>query len=430
MSNETGTAFMKQALLKLSSLVTMSIAIGATGVSAQSDEDFFVRDRYEAVTDRQQPEFDPLPIRSGGFEIQPSVDFSAGYTSNLFASENNEIDDSFLGFTPSVDVASTWSRNALGLRGRIDHVEYGDTSSESRTNLDLTADGRLDVSEQVNIFGAVEVADLVEPRSNIASLQDASEPVDFTRVGGELGAQYQAGRVRLRGAIGIESFDYDDVELENDLIQDQDFRDRDSTSVLARAAYAAQRDWAVFAELEYEESDYDAPGIFNALNRDFATTSLRIGTDFELQTLLRGEIGIGAFQSEYDDPSFEDVDGLSVDGSVQWFVSQLSTVSAGLGRGVIDPGLIQTNAAVQTNANARIDHELKRNVIVSGEARFTNFAFENIDRDDDRWNVRAAVVWKINPNIWVDSSYELTDQSSNVQSFTENRILFGLRIFP
>lgn len=421
---------MKNNLLKLSSLGALCVALGAGSAFAQADEDFFIRNKYEAVTDRAQPEFDPLPIRSGAFNVRPEVGFAAGFTDNLFATSANETDDYFIGVTPSIDVQSTWSRHSLGLRGRIDHREYGDVSSESRTNFSVGADTRLDVSRSVNLFGAVQAEDLTEPRSNIATVQDALEPVDYTRVGGEAGLQYQTGRLRLRGAAGVESFDYDDVALDGGLFQDQDFRDRDVTSFVGRASYAVERDWALFGEVDYTEADYDDPNIFNPLNRDFSTTSVRVGTDFELRNLLRGDIGLGAFQSEYDDPNIEDVDGLSLDGNLQWFATQLTTMSFGAGSGVIDPGIIQSNAAVRTNVSARADHELRRNVILTGEARFTNFDFENIDRNDDRWNVRASATWKLNPNIWVDGSYELTDQSSNVQDFTENRLLIGLRIFP
>ena len=421
---------MKNNLLKLSSLSVLGFVIGAGSALAQADEDFFIRNKYEAVTDRSQPEFDPLPIRVGVFEARPEVGFSAGFTSNLFASSDDEIDDSFVGITPSITLTSDWSRNSLGLRGRIDHLEYSDTSSESRTNINLGADGRIDVTGQLNLFGAISLDELTEPRSNVASLQNAVEPAEYSRFGSEVGAQYQAGRQRLRGALGLETFDYDDVELVTGLFQDQDFRDRDVVSFVARYSYAASRDWAIFAEVDRREADYDAPNVFNALDRDFDSTALRIGSNFELPNLLRGDIGIGAFQSEYEDPTVEDVDGLSVDGNLQWFATQLTTMSFGAGRGVIDPGLVQSNAAVRTNVSARADHELKRNIIVSGEARFTNFDFENIDRNDDRWSLRASATWKLNPNIWLDGSYQLTDQSSNVQDFTENRLLFGLRIFP
>ena len=421
---------MKKNLLKLSSLGALCVALGAGSAFAQADEDFFIRNKYEAVTDRAQPEFDPLPIRSGGFNVRPEVGFSAGLTDNLFATGADETDDYFIGIAPSIGIQSNWSRHSLGLRGRIDHREYSETSSESRTNLSVGADPRIDVSRSVNLFGALQAEDSTEPRSNIASVQNALEPVDFTRVGGEAGLQYQTGRLRLRGAVGIESFDYDDVALDGDLFQDQDFRDRDVTSLVGRASYAVERDWALFGEIDHSEADYDDPNIFNPLNRDFSTTSVRVGTDFELRNLLRGDIGVGAFQSEYDDPTIDDVDGLSVDGNLQWFATQLTTVSFGAGSGVIDPGIIQSNAAVRTNVSARADHELRRNVILTGEARFTNFDYENIDRNDDRWSLRAAATWKLNPNIWVDGSYELTDQSSNVQDFSENRLLIGLRIFP
>ena len=140
---------MKNNLLKFSSLSALSVVIGVGSAIAQADEDFFVRNKYEAVTDRSQPEFDPLPIRLGVFEARPEVGFSAGFTSNLFASGSDEIDDTFVGISPSIRFDSDWSRNALGLRGRIDHLEYSDTSSESRTNVNLGADGRSFIPENM-----------------------------------------------------------------------------------------------------------------------------------------------------------------------------------------------------------------------------------------------------------------------------------------
>ncbi|MEL7540695.1 MAG: outer membrane beta-barrel protein [Pseudomonadota bacterium] len=415
--------------IKFGALVALSFALG-TGTVAAQEEDFFIRDKYESVTERAQPEFDPLPVRVGAFEARPQVGFAAGFTDNLFATTANETDDSFVGIAPSVDLDSTWSRHALGFNATLDHLEYTDVSSESRTNFGFGADGRLDASNVVALFGSVRVDDLTEPRSNIASLQNAAEPVEFSRIGGEAGVLYESGRIKLRGALGLETFDYDDIELNGGLIQDQDFRDRDETTLSGRFSYAVERDWALFAEAVHTQNDYDPPNIFNAFNRDSQGTALRVGSDFELASLLRGDVGIGYQQFEYDDPSFQDVDGVSVVGNLQWFVTQLTTISGNAQRNVIDPGLVLSNAAIETSVSARADHELRRNVILTGEARFTNFEFENITRDDDRFIARVGATWKINPNIWFDGSYELTDQSSNVQDFTENRVLFGLRIFP
>jgi len=414
---------------KICALVALNLGLGAGTVVAQ-EEDYFVRDKYEAVTERSQPEFDPLSVRVGVFEARPVVAFSAGATDNLFASTTNEIDDTFVGIAPKIELTSNWSRHSLAFDAVIDHLEYTDISPESRTNFGAGARGRLDASQTVSLFGSLNVEDLTEPRSNIASLQDATEPVEFSRVGGEAGMEYEAGRIKLRGRLGYESLDYDDIELSSGLIQDQDFRDRDNTTVAGRVSYAVERDWALFVEAIYGQSDYDAPNVFNAFNRDSETTTLRFGTDFELASLLRGDIGVGYEQREFDDPSFSEVSGVSVAGNLQWFVTQLTTISAGAQRNVIDPGLVLSNAAVETTVSGRVDHEFMRNVILSGEARFTNFDFENVDRNDDRITAKVGATWKINRNIWLDSSYELTDQSSNVQDFSENRVLLGLRIFP
>lgn len=415
---------------KIGAIAAFSIAFGTCAATAQDGEDFFIRDKYEAVTERAQAEFDPLPMRFGAFEARPELGFSAGYTSNLFATGNNEVDDTFVGFVPRLELDSTWSRHAFGLTGFVDHQEYSDTDSESRTNLSLIADGRLDASDGITLFGAFRADDLTEPRSNIASLLNASEPVEYSRLGGEAGVQYESGRLRVRGAVGLETFDYDDIQLTGGLIQDQDFRDRDETSISARVSYAFERDWALFTEVIRNENDYDPPNIFNAFNRDSQGTIVRVGSDFELTSLLRGDIGVGYQQYEYDDPAFEDIDGVSVAGNLQWFVTQLTTISGAAERSVIDPGIVLSSAAVETTVSARADHELRRNVILTGEARFTNFDFENINRDDDRITARVGATWKVNPNIWLDGSFELTDQSSNVQDFSENRLLFGLRIFP
>ncbi|MEM6555639.1 MAG: outer membrane beta-barrel protein, partial [Pseudomonadota bacterium] len=160
--------------IKFGALIALSFALGTGTVAAQEDEDFFIRDKYEAVTERAQPEFDPLPVRVGAFEARPQAGFSAGFTDNLFATTTNETDDTFVGFAPSVELDSTWSRHALGFNLDLDHLEYTDVSSESRTNLGLGAEGRLDASTAVALFGSVRFDDLTEPRSNIASLQNAA----------------------------------------------------------------------------------------------------------------------------------------------------------------------------------------------------------------------------------------------------------------
>ena len=76
----------------------LSVATGgilATAASAQG-QNYYSREKYEAVLDRRQPAYDPEPIRLGAFLVDSSLNGSATYTDNVQATENNEISDTIV----------------------------------------------------------------------------------------------------------------------------------------------------------------------------------------------------------------------------------------------------------------------------------------------------------------------------------------------
>ena len=87
-------------------------------------------------------------------------------------------------------------------------------------------------------------------------------------------------------------------------------------------------------------------------------------------------------------------------------------------------------AAVETGVNVRLAHGVTPKVFLIGGAGFNNYEFENIDRSDDRVDVLVGANWRLNKNIWLESNFELRDSTSPVQEFTENRVLFRMRVFP
>ncbi|WP_084395821.1 outer membrane beta-barrel protein [Henriciella aquimarina] len=417
----------KTSLFLSAAAVTASI-LGAAQADAQ--ESFFERNRYVSVTERAQPEYDPIPIRLGAFEATPELRTGVGQRSNLFASSTNEVDDTFFLIAPSMDVVSTWSRHQLGASVSAEATEYADTGSESTTDLRARAFGRIDANSRFSIVGAALAEETYEPRSAAASNPAAAEPVEVNRFGGETGADYETGRVRLRGRLSYDSYDYKDVPLNGGGLLDQDFRDRDDTSANVRVSYAPRRDWAVFAEGVVTDREYDTPDTPGALNRDSTGTTVRAGVNFELPVLIRGDVAVGYHQYEYDDAAFNDIDGLSVEANASWFVTQLTTISGTATRRVIDPGLQDSAGATLTGVTLRADHELRRNLLINAEIDYAGYDFETVNRDDDRIRLGAGATWKLNRNVAVDVTYQYTDQDSNLQPFTDNRLLLALTLRP
>jgi hypothetical protein len=145
---------------------------------------------------------------------------------------------------------------------------------------------------------------------------------------------------------------------------------------------------------------------------------------------MNAVFGLGYQHYSYDDVLFEDISDIAFESSVDWRLADRTTLSAEAERAVIDPGVALSNAAIETGARVRLEQGLTSKFSLNGEAGFSNYDYETIEREDDRVNLQVGANWKINPNIWLEGGYQVIDQTSDVQSFTDNRALLKMRIFP
>lgn len=412
----------------------MGVVVTATCLpvlaAAQSEDGYFERDSVKPVSARRDSQTEPIPIAVSGFEVRPEMVFSGGRESNVLATELNALDDTYVGFAPAVTLNSTWDKHALQVEGVADHREYSDLKDESRTNLKIKLRGRLDLGAQTHLHLKLKAADQTEPRSALSSVATALEPNEFSQLGAGIGLDHQAGRVRLTGNLALATYDYDDAELAEELFQDQDFRDHSTLTASARLAYALDRDIAVYADIKQIEADYDPANFFNAFNRDSSGTVLLVGSDFALGERVSGDVGIGYQYYTYDDALYEDISDFAFAGQLDVSLAPRTTLSVEAARKVIEPGTPLSNAAIETGGRVSLEQGLTRKLFITGEAGIRQFAFESVERDDDRVDLKLAANWKINPSIWLEGGYEVTDQSSDVQAFTDNRVLVRMRIFP
>ncbi len=117
--------------------------------------------------------------------------------------------------------------------------------------------------------------------------------------------------MQLEATVGVREQEYDQVL--------QQPRDNTDTYVNARAPMPFLPDVAVFVQGRRSELDYSNS------NRDGSRTTVDVGVNFELAAPFRGEIAVGSFQDERD--SFADTEGLNIAANVQWFPTQLTTVT-------------------------------------------------------------------------------------------------------
>lgn len=401
-------------------LTTAISAVVAPIATAQ--ENPFLRGRYVDVTERAQPEFDPLPVRAGAFIVTSSLGVSAEYNDNVFAVPNNEEGDTIFRVTPRLEARSDWTVHELAAGGWVNHREHVDFGSESTTDYNLFVNGRIDVSRDFQLRLGGDLGHFTEERYAAASFS-ASEPASFDRASVFAQALYRNDRIQLDGRVGTSTDEYD--QAGQSLI-----RDSDTTYVSGRLSYAISPDVAVFVQARRAELDY----LDN--NRDGTQTTVDAGVNFELGAPFRGEIAVGNFQDNRDNPNFGDIEGLSVSGNLKWFPTELTTLTFRANRGVIDPGLATSASAVYTAFGVRVDHELLRNVLLFGDLRQETTEYEGtaVDREDDALSLAVGGAYKMNRNMHLEFQLSTRSQdSSGIQAGPDvdvNVISAGIRFFP
>lgn len=411
---------MKPVLKRLMLTTAVAVLLAAPAM-AQEEQNPFLRGRYTDVTERAQPEFDPVPLRAGAFNVNASLGAAVEVNDNIFATPDNEESDTIIRITPNVVARSDWSAHELAAGLSVDHKEYLDFGDESATDYDAFVNGRVDVSRDVMLRVGANAGHVTEERYEAASF-GVNERASYDTTGAFAQGLYRRDRIQLEATIGVTDDNFDQAI--------QQIRDNTTTYINGRASYAFSPDIAVFLQASRSESDFSTTG------RGGTRTTVDAGVNFELSAPFRGEIAVGSFEDDRDAANFGTVDGLNVRANLQWFPTELTTVTFTANRGAVDSGLLTAATAVNTAYGVRVDHELFRNVLLFGRLRHETNDYQGvaIDREDEALSAGIGAAWKLNRNAQVEVEYAGRSQDSSGAnagpSIDQNVISAGIRVFP
>ncbi|MGP1274340.1 MAG: outer membrane beta-barrel protein [Caulobacterales bacterium] len=404
-------------------------AASVAGASTAEAQALWDRDRNVSVTQRPRPEYDALGARAGAFIYRPSLTLGVELNDNIFATATNEETDSILILNPAVTVDTTWSRHAFNAYANVNRKLYNDFTDESTTDYALGAGGRLDIRRSTSLNGSISQSRGTEPRTSAGAAGFAAEPIRFDNKTFSIGGQHTFNRLRLRAGYDFAETDYEDARLIGGGVASQDFRDQDTHRYTVRADYAISPDTALFVRYRYNDRDFHLapPAVLN--NRDSDGYTIDGGVEFDLGGLARGEIGLGYTEQTYVSAAFPKVEGFSFDGLVEWFPTQLTTLTFTARRAIEDSGIAASAGFLGTSLAAQLDHELLRNVILTGRVDYANDDYEGIDREDERWGATAQATYLVNRNLGLTASYSYLDQTSAgidaANAFSVNRVMFS-----
>lgn len=421
------------------SLTSVAVcAVVATGAHAQ-EADYYSRDKYTAVLDRSQPEFDPEPVRLGTFMVRSAAELGVSYSDNVYVISQNEESGAIGHVGVSASGDTTWSVHSLGFDVSADRNEYFDQGDESNTDLRGRLRGRLDVSRNFSIGGAVFAEERVEPRTDVTNVFSPDRPIEVSVQGADINLNYVNDRFRWTNGIGVRDEEYEDGrQIGTGVPIDQTYRNRTVMDGRTRLSYAVSPNFAVFGQATYEQREYETEQVFGGLprSRDSEGYTVSGGVDFELNALVRGDVAVGYLNETKDDGYFQDVSGLSFDGRLQWFPTQLTTLTFNGNRRVVDTGLFDAPTAVEGRLGARVDHELRRNIVLSANVGYSDYTYEEIDRKDEVIDFGASATYKMNRRVHFNAYINRADRDvSGVDVFGDpsygvTTAGLAVRLFP
>lgn len=423
---------MLRRLLSRSSSAAAVLAIAACAGSAHAQDNGspFQRDRNVTVRDRPRPDYDALGLRAGAFLVLPKAEVSVAYEDNVFAEEVNPRSDWVTSFAPSVQVESQWARHAVSARLSANTYQYGKYDDNSSTTASSQIKGRLDVVRGTAITGGLGFDHLVEPRSSASSPFDAVEPIRYNQASADLGFSREVNRVRVSGAVHYRSYVFQNARSLLGTKIDEKYRNNAAWEQQLRVDYALGPTLALFVNGTHNSWAFKAPTNPLDVGRDASGYALTTGADFEITQLARGQVQVGYLDQNYEDPRVGDTSGLSLSARVEYFPSQLLTVTLNAKRAAQSTGVFGAGGVVNTNFGLQGDYELLRNLILTARVQYYDDDYRGLDRQDKTWTGTLGANYLVNRWFGFNLLYSRQDQNSSGlqrgRDFIDNRVQLGL----
>jgi hypothetical protein len=404
------------AFLAASGLALMAggqaLAQSETLVATQSE---FARDRNVSVAERPRPGYDAIGVPLGGFTAYPSLTVGVEENDNIYAAQADKHSDTIFNINPELDLNSNWARNQLQAFVRAASRQYDKFTTESSTDYQLGASGRLDVGRG-RLIGGADYGRFAEPRTDVNASPgslNSVKPIEYDQTDAFVGGVEELNRLRLTGRFDYQKFDYQNGRDANGDAVDEHYRNRDVEIVSGKAEYAISPDTSVYLAASYNNHSYDQKPPQTPLNRDSHGEDVAVGADFDLTHLLRGQIQVGYLTQDFDAHTFGTISGLSANGKLEWFPTQLTTVTFIGSRAVQDAAVDGSPAYLANVFNVQVDHELLRNLILTGRIGIENDDYQSIDRNDQNQTAYVGASYLMNRHVGFTLSYNYLNQDSS-----------------
>ncbi|MFZ0527519.1 MAG: outer membrane beta-barrel protein, partial [Xanthobacteraceae bacterium] len=376
--------------------------------------------------------YEALGIKAGSFLILPAVELSAGYNTNPQAAPGGP-GALYLVVAPELHVRSNWSSNSLTADITGSYTDYPNSNFQPSLNvpfLNAKVDGTLDVTRYTQI--------LLEGRTNISTDNPGSPNIQFglvtlpidTTVGGTLGAAEQFGRFNLSLKGTFDRSMYSNGTLSDGESANFDWRAFDQYAGILRLGYEIDPDLRPFVEIDEDSRVHDSPVDIFGENRNSNGSSAKFGADLNLFGSLTGEIAAGYMERDYHDPTLPNISGLTLDGSLLWQATALTSAKFTAQSSVGESAVQDVSGEFSRSFSLEVDHALRTWLIANAIVGYENDEYAGLGRTDNHYFAATGLTYKLNRDMQLKGEVRQDWLNSNVSgvAYTATTFLLTMRL--
>lgn len=387
---------------------------------------YFDRGRNVSVAERARPEYQAAGLQLGGFTAYPKLTVGVERDDNVYAASSGAQEDTIYVVQPELilERATADSRMQAFIRGgRAMNDEF---VKESATEYQGGLTGYYNVGGGIRLTGGGDYGRYIEPRASTLTPDGAAKPIVYKLGQANLGLSWTMDRLHLSGSAEYEDYNFNDGRTLADAEVDQDFRDRQIMTYTARAEYAVTPNASVFLVSAFDDRKYDSRPPAVALNRGSKGKTIAVGGAFDYGALARGEVQVGYVEQDYADATLRDIDGIAARATVEWFPTDLTTLTLTGSREVRDATVPGAGGFFAGNYGLQLDQELLSNLILTARVGYGLDQYKGIDREDKRTTGYLGANYLLNRNVGFTLAYDYLKQESDGaaagKTFEDNRV--------
>ncbi|MEN3975900.1 outer membrane beta-barrel protein [Emcibacter sp. SYSU 3D8] len=367
----------------------------------------------ETVQGRVHRGYEAIGIRAGSFMFYPALDVRGEYNDNIYATRGAKVDDVIAIVKPQITGRSLWQRHSLTMTAYGDFGIYTSNSSENYEDAGVTTEGRIDIAEHSQLTARLAAQRDHERRDSPDDARGIN-PTIYYRLSPELRFEQRVNRMAFRIKSTLDYLDFNDVESSTGVIIDEDDRDRLTWTLEGRAGYDVSENVQVYVSGLMDRRTYDEAFDDNGFQRNSKGFGVFGGVIVEITGTISAEGYVGYRSQSFKDMALVDIDGVAGGLNFIWAPTKLTTVTISGERTVEETTLVGSTASLNTSFGLTVDHELRRNLVITLSGGYLNRHYEGIARDDDNWRGGLGMQYLISRHFRLRAGYNYNSRRSNV----------------